>query len=235
LASNLAPEPLAPEPLPARPGLGYNIPKGTLAGQFIMTKKLTLAILLLLTMPCFAGSLAITGFSGGGAAAFVIDIGNTIGWEFNLPSPVTVTSFGVYNNTGLSVNHDVGIWDASGTLIADTTVLPTDPLLSGYLWHSVSPAVLGAGTYYIGAYFTGTDDFYYFDTDSVATDPAVTFIGATYSQGSSLSFPNQTTAVVNGRFGPNFQFDPAVPEPGSLALTLCGAVLGGIFLRRRRA
>ena len=200
-----------------------------------MTKKLTLAVLLPLTMPCFAGSLAITGFSGGRMVAFVNVPGNTIGWEFYLPSPVTVTSLGVYD-TGLNVNHDVGIWDATGNLIADTTVLPTDPLLSGYLWHSVSPAGLGAGTYYIGAYFTGTDDFYYFNTDTVATDPAVTFIHATYYEGSSLSFPNQTTDTVNGRFGPNFQFDLGpVPEPGSLALTLCGAILGGIFLHRRRA
>src|SRR5512135_2603468 len=48
----------------------------------------------------------------------------TLGYSFSANSPISVVGLGVYDylGNGLNVAHDVGLWNASGTLLASTTV-----------------------------------------------------------------------------------------------------------------
>ena len=56
----------------------------------------------------------------------------TIGWQFNVVSTTTVTGVGWFDQglDGLQQQHEVGIWDSAGTLLASASVQPgtTDPL-----------------------------------------------------------------------------------------------------------
>ncbi len=45
------------------------------------------------------------------------------------------------------MNHDVGLYTATGTLVATTTVTPTDTLDGIFRYHSILPVNLAAGDY----------------------------------------------------------------------------------------
>lgn len=85
---------------------------------------------------------------------------------------------------------------------------------AGYVWESVTPVTLSAGTYRIGAAIY-CSDYYYSDTSSVITATPVTYSGGVYAVG-SFNYPG-TLSSNNGRFGPNFAFT-AVPEPATMLL-----------------
>ena len=74
----------------------------------------------------------------------------TIGWQFDLSSPVKVTALGFLDRDGNMVDsHPVGIWDAIGTLLASATVQAGDPKTDGFLFRTIAPVVLPAGSGYV--------------------------------------------------------------------------------------
>ncbi len=195
-----------------------------------------------------ADTAGITGFTGGSAFPYVGQPGNTVGFEFLADQNITVTALGLYNpssytlqnstsSAALTVNHAVGLWNASGTLLATATVGPSNTLINSFYYAGVSSVALMAGQdYFLGAYFTGADDQYISSTTGITTAPAITYIGGTYVQGDSLADPTIVGYTNNGRFGPNIEFNvtPAAvtPEPGTL--WLLGTGVAGILGVRRR-
>src|SRR5581483_3385210 len=55
---------------------------------------------------------------------FAPGVFHNIGWQFQVNAPVTVDGLGLFdvNPAGLSESHQVGLWDNSGNLLAQTTV-----------------------------------------------------------------------------------------------------------------
>jgi hypothetical protein len=68
-----------------------------------------------------------------------------------------------HNQNGLAANTPVGLWTASGVLLASTTVLRNDSLYRSCRYHELSaPVVLAANTrYYVGAFYAVSDVYGY--------------------------------------------------------------------------
>jgi hypothetical protein len=181
----------------------------------------------------------------GGIASFSSD-GFTWGFEFSVPVALEVDGLGFWDEgaDGLSVSHDVGLWDVSSNLLAQVTVDNTaNPFISSssdgqWLFTFISPIVLPAGSYFVGAYFPDGSDALrqgiLSDFLNIFTFAGVTYLSPERSPGSSgaLSVPtlNQVSnGIPNGLFGPNLlALSPGptpVPEPGSLLLIGVGLVL----------
>ena len=93
---------------------------------------------------------------------------HTLAWIFTANTPMEVTHLGVWDNDtdGLLASHRVGIWDAGGTLLGDTTILSGtgSPTAGGVIgagtWRYEPINIsLAAGTYTIGALYNADDDF----------------------------------------------------------------------------
>jgi len=194
-----------------------------------------IALSLMVAPQVSAGVIALS-FTGGTRYLFVMDpLPNTIGWEFILSAPVTVTSLGFhdYEQDGLVANHNVAIWNASQSMLVSAVVTSADPLDQGFRWVSVGPVGLAAGTYRIGA-LVNNDDWYYSGASTILTAAPVLYSGGVYALG-GWAYPDNIGYTVDGRFGPNFQFDQSgqqIPEPGTFVLLAAG-LLATALLRRR--
>src|SRR5437660_1277450 len=108
----------------------------------------------------------------------------TLGWQFTTNSPVTVDGLGYYDfaGDGLAVPHEVGIFDAGGTLLTSTIVAPgtTDPLIGSFRYAPITPFSLAAGqTYTIGGTTDrrGNDsgfDLWLYNVSPLPSDPSIT-------------------------------------------------------------
>jgi hypothetical protein len=105
-----------------------------------------------------ADLIAVTGVAGGSVFGSFNGSDQTIGWTFSTATDITVTELGFFDQTPadpLSQTHEVGIWDASGTLLASITVGTNDPLDGSFRYHTITPFDLVSGiTYFIGAAIT---------------------------------------------------------------------------------
>jgi hypothetical protein len=71
-----------------------------------------------------ADTVALTSITGGILATSGTD--QLYGWIFTANSPITVTSLGVFDfgSNGLSVSHDVGIFDDTTRALLGSTTVP---------------------------------------------------------------------------------------------------------------
>lgn len=193
---------------------------------------------------------AITSFNTGAVFGGFSPTVATVGWQFTVDANagggtgITVDALGWWDETPgtpLAVSHQVGIWDLGGTLLATTTVLPTDTLIGDFRYSSIADLVLDAGSsYLIGGYdLSGDGDRYTSGVGALVLDSLISFNGAARNTTLAFSAPSTISASSGGRFGPNFDFtenSPApagLPEPGTLAITMTAlGVLGARRLRR---
>jgi len=170
---------------------------------------------------------------------------STFGWEFTVSNPVTVSSLGFFDaeEPGLIEPHAVGIWDLSSSLLASTMVgndgqpYPATGGEGQWIFQSVSPVQLGAGTYVIGAHYpTPRGDMITTDIFRGALDPIPPPSISWNNQrggGSGFVFPSNVAVNIVGGFGPSFLL---VPEPESISMFIFFAVtMLPARLRKQRA
>lgn len=177
----------------------------------------------------------------------------SLGYQFSLVNPYNVTMLGFwdylgdgFDTTGSSNGGvDVAIYavndgvDASGTLLASTTVFSGSGIFSNVLPDGSafrytmlgSPVALGAGTYEIVGTNHGESYLPNANPADVTFNPAVSFVGNVAVSGDTLQFSASTSGSTPAFFGPNFN-DAQVPEPATFGLGLMG--LSAILLWRRR-
>jgi hypothetical protein len=161
----------------------------------------------------------------------------TIGYSFTTGSSslgyqVNRLGFFDMDSNGLGLAHDVGIWTAAGNLVTSATVSSggTDPLVSGFRWHSVSgtPILAPNTTYVIGALYADTDPDFWWSSATMApgfTLGSSRIIEETYY---TLTFPTETYA---GGVGPNAELTE-VPEPFEFGLVAVLGLLGIVGYHR---
>jgi hypothetical protein len=166
--------------------------------------------------------------------------GWSLGYEFSVSSNLKVNALGFYDAHGAPLHdtHDVGIYDTTGTLLAQTTVTNSDLVSDNFRYHPISGLTLHAGQSYYLAAATGTVDNYTWGTTNTQTGPGITYLTDVFVASATLTFPTSsdgmTTLSKAGWFGPNFRVSSS-PEPGSLLLLSLGTLgVGGWCCRRRR-
>ncbi|MHB8636139.1 MAG: hypothetical protein ACYC96_06680 [Fimbriimonadaceae bacterium] len=157
----------------------------------------------------------------------------SIGYEFTVGNTaISVASLGYFDNSSLTNDHDVGIYDMSGNLLLSGTVAAGSPAVNYFAYTTTlsgSPA-LAANTSYEIMSVSGIVDPYTFAPSSYSTDPDVTFVTAKWTLGNTLAFGANSQSIV-GFFGPNFTFGAPTPEPVSACLLAVSAF--GLDYRRR--
>lgn len=167
-----------------------------------------------------------------------------LGFEFQANIAATVTALGNVDLTGTGYGQpqQIGLWDASGNLLASTFVDNSDPLTSTYWrFNAITPVTLVAGAFYVVGGQGGAD---YAGETPVTVNPYITYISDLYTyNGSTANTPlveptlseGLTSPTSAGWFGGNIEFGAAaVPEPSSVLLLGMGAISMGAFSGWRR-
>ncbi|MCZ8247761.1 MULTISPECIES: DUF4082 domain-containing protein [unclassified Microcystis] len=187
-------------------------------------------------------SVALQSFTGGSLFRNFDATNMTVGWSFTANDNLSVTSLGLWDETPadpLAQTHQVGLWSSTGTLLGSATIQTNSPLTGSFRYAAIAPVALTSGlTYFLGSEISNPfSDRYTSSASSIVTAPEITFLGAARNNSAGgFSFPSITTSV-NGRFGPNFQFQvvsASVPEPTSTLSFLALGTLGAASTLKRK-
>lgn len=164
----------------------------------------------------------------------------SVGWQFDVLNPVTVTAMCWFDEggNGTEVDHEVAIWDPAGNMIASTNVtvpMGTAAMLDGN-WRVVDipPTLLAPGNgYIVGGQNASHSECLSFNV-SQTVHPDINFFDATYGGGvAPLERPTSFSGAINGFYGVSFQLGLNVPGTafcfgdGSGLICPCGN-LGGV-------
>ena len=145
----------------------------------------------------------------------------TIGWAFSVGAQaLEVDALGMYDNNadGMLDAHPVGLWNSSGTLLAQATVPAGTAAtrVGSYRYVAIAPVTLAAGqTYVIGAYFAPVVDICGGACGDVSLsggtetyDARIAFAQSRQTLAipgaGTLAFPGLNASVPEGFFGPSF-------------------------------
>jgi hypothetical protein len=85
-----------------------------------------------------------------------------LGFAFTVNAPVTVTALGYfdYQRDGFATPHNVGIYNASGTLLTQALLNAgtVNPLIGNFRYTDIAPITLAVGTYTLSATTYGPAD-----------------------------------------------------------------------------
>ncbi len=162
----------------------------------------------------------------------------TLGYEFITTTTLDINALGYWVD-GNSNNHLVGLWTSTGTLLASTTVLNTDPIVGNFQYDAISDLILAPGDYIIGGEFLGNNDPFPYEAMGITSIPGYTWVTDWQIEGAGLNFPTLTTGGSygdNGIFLADFSVNTgAVPEPVTAALMAAGLMgLGLLRIRKNR-
>ncbi len=97
----------------------------------------------------------------------------SIGFTFNVNTPVTVTALGYfdYGRDGFATAHDVGIYNGSGTLLTHALLSlgTVNQLVGDFRYTDIAPISLAAGTYTLAATTNGPADRWAYGNASTIT------------------------------------------------------------------
>lgn len=184
-------------------------------------------------------------------------VDGSLGWSFATSEPIRVTELGIwdYASDGLTDDHQVAIWTIDGgSQLALTTVPSGDAttLVSsatpdgGWRFVAITPVILPAGSYVIGAHYPSQWDTSRmsvggFSPVVVSTASVITYGMDRLTSQSDISqfyFPELELGIQRpAYFGPNLRFDGAVtvPEASTFALALPTlGMVGVVVIKRRR-
>ena len=163
----------------------------------------------------------------------------TAGWTFQPLTDISVTALGAFQYAVTNTPAiEVGLWNATGTLLASNTVTTASLLLDQSMYESITPVTLTAGqTYYLGAFGGPMVIVAYDPTEepgSVTMAPEIQLGAAVASTNNDFEFPSGEQGLPGSAvLLPNFQFTVvSVPEP--TIFCLFGGGLFIFFTRRRR-
>ena len=162
----------------------------------------------------------------------------TYGTSFTNSNAFTVAKLGFFDvgGDGLAYSHDVGIWNAAGTLLGKVTIAAgtTAPIADGFRWANLASSVLlsAGNTYIIGATMAKDNSSDLMGNSAKINSP-FTLVSDLYHDNvnleTGLQKPDTTwQSPPTGWYGPNI----ATPIPA--AVWLLGSGLVGLVAIRRR-
>jgi Domain of unknown function (DUF4082) len=162
----------------------------------------------------------VPAFSIGPTPGLVSCESYTCGFSFTPAQSILVTDLGQWDQTlaGLGSSSPVGLWTATGTLVASATVPAgtTASLVGAYRYVAIAPVALQAGQTYViaSAYQANVAPV----ADPSGFDPSVAPGSGLFalSGGGILAFPSMTFSSLLA--GANFQFVPATTTTASVAV-----------------
>jgi hypothetical protein len=171
-----------------------------------------------------------------------------VGVKFNVDSPITVTSIGIYDSGQNGIVGDLTAFlfsiPAAGSPLEleSATFHGSNYVYVGhYAYQTFNiPLTLGVGTYYLGGIGWSTNDpehngFYSGNDESFVVSTLVTFLSAPYDPDNGTKFVPASDETGRNYFeSANIQFDAATPLPATLPLFATGLGVLGLMGRRRK-
>jgi len=165
------------------------------------------------------------------------------GANFTTTQAFTVTALGFYNDASLGIDtsygNPVALYTSTGGLLAQATVVASDPQIGNFVYAPITPIVLAAGSYQIDGVSNNSN--YTWNDPGFATAPGVIYDGNTWTPvnlGDPPAFQNYVqNDVTDGYWGPNLLLTPYAPGPvpGAGLAGLAALALAGLYERTRRA